>query len=474
MLSALRGVTERGEVQVEFGKYLEKCLKKHDISLNSAANMLGLNRGDLYHIIDSKRKLKPEAFKNLIESIRFTAEEERKLTKLFYVSFYGESEFEKIEFIIEKLNSFSSSLKTEEQKIGAFDKKFALSDSDEILSAVNHIIIENSEKKIVTNYPFENIKMDALFYSCCKKGEVKKFRHIVNFTNENSAKENLRVLFSALKYFYNKHFLYYYYSDMKVENNSVYPYFVVGEKSAVLFNDKNGIYICDGKAVEDIRQRAEKLVEICNRLGEEMPDIFELKDTYVAAVMNGPDIYEICPIPCLMCYTDKDFFYSICKSGLPNRDFLVNVANDHYSNINKVIRYNQYMTVEGLDFLFKERECLEMPSEYADRIPKQTLKRLFERLYEAVKQGNARILDNKKLNIPTNLQIEITASGALIYGYIFHEGETTEKPFLVVIKDKSLINSFKSLFDYLERGDFVFSKEAALAYVSNRIVSLEY
>lgn len=84
MLSALRGVTERGEVQVEFGKYLEKCLKKHDISLNSAANMLGLNRGDLYHIIDSKRKLKPEAFKNLIESIRFTAEEERKLTKLFF------------------------------------------------------------------------------------------------------------------------------------------------------------------------------------------------------------------------------------------------------------------------------------------------------------------------------------------------------------------------------------------------------
>ena len=130
---------------MNFGKYLEKCLKSHDISLNSAANMLGLNRGDLYHIIDSKRKLKPETFKTLIESIGFSSEEKRKLTKLFFSSFYGEKNFERMEYIIESLNSFSDSLKIKELKIASFDKKTALADKNEILSAVKYICCENGE-----------------------------------------------------------------------------------------------------------------------------------------------------------------------------------------------------------------------------------------------------------------------------------------------------------------------------------------
>ena len=458
---------------LNFGKYLEKCLKKHDISLNSVANTLGLNRGDLYHIIDSKRKLKPEAFKKLVESFGFMPEEERRLTDLFFSSFYGEKEFERIKFIIESLNSFNKNLEVKEQKIPDFKKNFALGGKTEILSAVKYLC-ENSDSEIITNYPFENKKMDALIYSMCKDGEIRSLKHIVTFLNESGPIENLRTLFCGLKFFYEQQFLYYYYENSEDGDKSLYPYFVASENGAVLYNEKSGIYIDDEDVVEDVLKRAEKMLSECEQLGSEMPNIFELKDTYVAAVTNGPEIYEICPIPCLMCYSDKEFFYSISKPDLPNREFLVNVANDHYSNINKLVKYNQYMTVEGLDFLFKERECLEMPSEYADRMSKETLKRLFEKLRSAIESGYARILDTNKLNAPTNLQIEITANGAMIYGYIFREGENTEKPFLVVIKDKSLMASFTNFFDYLERGDFIYSKDTAMAYVSNRIVSLDY
>ena len=209
-------------------------------------------------------------------------------------------------------------------------------------------------------------------------------------------------------------------------------------------------------------------------LGGDMPGIFELKDMYVESVMGGPDIYEICPIPCLMCYSDKDFFYSICREDVPNKEFLVNVANDHYTNINNMVNYHQFMTVEGLDFLFKERECLEMPSEYADRIPKETLKRILEKMYKAVEEDNLHFINTKKLNIPTCLQIEINSSGAIINGYIFKEGEPTEKPFWTVIKNKVFIDNLKNFFDYLEKGSFFFSKETTLAYIRSRIVSLEY
>ena len=458
---------------MNFGGYLEKCLKAHDISLNSAANMSGLNRGDLYHIIDSKRKMKPETFKNLVDTIGFTSEEEKKLTDLFFSSYYGEKEFEKIKFIIESINSFSKTLKVKAPKIPEFKGGFALADKTEILSAIKYLC-ENNTGEIITNYPFENKKADALFYTFCKEGKIKSLKHIVSFVRDNAHTENLSIFFSALKFFYEKQFIYFKYGDGDTSNQMLYPYYAVTGNCAVLFNHKNGIFIDDEAVVEDISQRAEKLLSECTQLGADMPDIFELKDTYVAAVTNGADVYEICPIPCLMCYSDKEFFYSICKPELPDRDFLVNIANDHYTNINKLIKYNQYMTVEGLDFLYKERECLEMPSEYADRMSKETLKRLFEKLYKALEKGDAKILDTKKLKIPTNLQIEITANGAMVYGYIFRKGENTEKPFLVVVNDKSFMESFKNFFDYLERGDFVYSKETALTYVSSRIVSLEY
>ena len=435
--------------------------------------MLGLNRGDLYHIIDSKRKLKPEAFKTLIETIGFTAVEEKRLTDLFFSSFYGEKEYERIKFIIDSLNKFSKNMAVKMPKLPDFEKSFALGDKTEILSAVKYLC-ENSRGEIITNYSFEHNRMDALIYALCKEGEIESLKHMVPFVHEIDPTENLKNIFAALKYFYNQQFLYFYYEGTDNANKSLYPYFVIGENCAVLYNEKSGIFIEDEDVVDDVLKRAENLLSDCSQLGTVMPDIFELKDTYVAAVTNGPEIYEICPIPCLMCYSDKEFFYSICKPEIPNREMLVNIANDHYSNINKIVKYNQYMTVEGLDFLFKEKECLEMPSEYANRMSKETLKRLFTKLYGAIEEGYARILDTNKLNVPTNLQIEITANGAMIYGYIFHEGENTEKPFLVVVKDKSMMDSLSNFFDYLDRGDFIYSKETALAYVSNRIVSLEY
>lgn len=459
---------------MDFGKYLEKCLKKRDISLNAAANMLGVNRGDLYHIIDSKRKLKPEIFKKLIETISFSDIEEKKLTKLFFESYYGAAEFQKIECFVDCLNSFGEKMKVKKINVPEFHGKFALSDSKEILSAVKFICENSESQNITTNFPFENEKLDYLIYGYCKDKTIEKLVHIISFLGDSAEIPNFKRVFAAVKYFYEKQFLYYYYSDGSEETLSVYPYFLTDGKSVVLFNNKNGIFIEDEETVESVNKRAEKMLDDCRVLGGEMPEIFELKDIYVETVMGGPDIYEICPIPCLMCYTDKDFFYSICKKDLPNREFLVNVANDHYSNINKVVNYHQYMTVDGLDFLFKERECLEMPAEYAERMPKETLKRILEKMYTAVEEGMVHFINPKKLNIPTCLQIEINSSGAIINGYIFKEGDSTEKPFWTVIKNKVFIDSLKNFFDYLEKGNFFFSKETTLAYIRNRIVSLEY
>ena len=227
---------------MDFGKYLEKCLKKRDISLNSAANMLGLNRGDLYHIIDSKRKLRPEIFKKMLETINFSDLEEKKLTKLFFESYYGESEFRKIECFIECLNGFGENMKVRKINVPEFHGKLALNDNKEILSAVK-CICENSEtQKIITNYPFENEKLDYLIYGFCKDKTIEKLEHIISFFIDSAEIQNYKRVFSAVKYFYEKQFLHYYYTDGKEETLSLYPYFLTDGNRVALFNDRNGIF----------------------------------------------------------------------------------------------------------------------------------------------------------------------------------------------------------------------------------------
>lgn len=459
---------------MNFGKYLELCLKKRDISLNSVANLLGLNRGDLYHVIDSKRKLKPEIFIRLINEIGFSEDEEEKLADFYFSDFYGSKEFEKIKYICKRLNGFDAELKVREDHIADFEKKFSLESEDDIFSAVLYLCENSKGQSVITNYSYESKRLDNLFYSLCRKKELKDFKHIIPFGTGGNDVYNLNLLFSSIKFLYYKQFPIYYYSDNNKEAYEPYPFYCLSDDYAVLFSENSGIFIEDKKAVAALVKRAKSFADKCHQLGEEMPNIFEVKDIYVASVLDGTEIYEICPIPCMMCYTDLDFFYSISKPEIPNRDFLAHMAYEHYSNINKTVTYNQYITVEGLDELFKNRECLEMPSEYANLIPKETLKKIFEKMYDAVKEGKMHILNPKKLHIPIDLQIEINAGGGLIYGYVFEEGKPTQKPFWIIINDKSLIDNLKYFFDYLERGNFFFGKDTALAYISNRIVSLAF
>ena len=101
-----------------------------------------------------KKYLKPEIFKKLIETISFSDIEEKKLTKLFFESYYGAAEFQKVECFVDCLNSFGEKMKVKKINVPEFHGKFALSDSKEILSAVKFICENSESQNITTNFPF--------------------------------------------------------------------------------------------------------------------------------------------------------------------------------------------------------------------------------------------------------------------------------------------------------------------------------
>ena len=61
-----------------FGQYLEKCIKKRDISISHLTKISGINRGKLYYVYDGKRKLTEDELFSLINKAGFSSGESDK------------------------------------------------------------------------------------------------------------------------------------------------------------------------------------------------------------------------------------------------------------------------------------------------------------------------------------------------------------------------------------------------------------
>ena len=457
-----------------FGKYLEACLKKRNISLNSAANMLELNRGDLYHIIEGKRKLKHDVFSRLVNVIPFSVEEIKKLNDLYFSDYYENDEYEKIRYICKKLQNVNKLFDVEDFVAEPFQKQFNLKNEAEILSAIYYLCQNSNGEKVVTNYSFLNKRVDGLFYKMCCDGILKEFCHIFAFNLVSTDIYNFEVLFTAFKYIYKKQFPIYYYSELPDEDKTAYSYFCLTKDGAVLFNENSGIFVENKQTVAQLNKKAEKIIRECKPLGAEMPDIFDRKDFYIAATSGAKSLVNFSARPCVMSFADRSFIDAICKKDVPNREYVVHMASEYYEAFNKNLNHIQFVTLEGIDLIFENRECFEIPSEYADLIPKANLRWAFEKMYEAAKENRFFIVNTKKLTVPVDFQLEITPAGAVICGYKTKTGEPTERIFVLSINDKALNHTLNCFVDYLVRADLVFSKDTTLAYLSNRIVALEY
>ena len=55
-----------GEWILNFGEFFGECIKKSDISMNRLATLIGMNRGNLYSVVNGSRQIKSEDFMNAV------------------------------------------------------------------------------------------------------------------------------------------------------------------------------------------------------------------------------------------------------------------------------------------------------------------------------------------------------------------------------------------------------------------------
>ena len=454
-----------GEWILNFGEFFGECIKKSDISMNRLATLIGMNRGNLYSVVNGSRQIKSEDFMNAVRLLSLAKNDADRLSDLYFSEYYGAEQFNKIKFVIRELSRFQAFQAPKDLSVEAFAGKTNLWNELQLLAALDHLI-KNSESEIITNYPFESKQIDELFYANVYNKTITGFIHIV------SMKDSLSTLFSCLRFLFLQSFPYYTYEPL-YSDCSVYPYFAVGDNGAVLFDNEKGLFVCDWEAVAQIREKAQSFLEKCTQLGQLPGNIFEIKD-YYAGINSFRTASVFHRYPCITVYFYLEMFYAIARPDLENREAMVHMAYEHYRSARANVDFSSFISLDGLNRFVETGNVAEIPKSMKVPLPKEEIIRCLENIRTAVENGKMYIWDSNKISMTEGLILEnMSGNDIFVCGCRYDSSDFFEPDvFMAMLNDPSLNKVIADVGDYMIRAELVMNKKTVLACIDTHIASL--
>lgn len=457
-----------------FGKYLKECIDKRDISTSYLTKVSNINRGKLYYVYDGKRKLTDDELFSLMDKAGFSSVEVDKLINLYFNEYYGDVEFSRIKFLenaIQKDNYVGDNVSYEisENINGQIQNK------EQLLNAIAYVIYNDCN--IISNFSFRDKEIDNVVFDCILNSNNNTFTHIMELNPDELGEENLERIFASLKYMYNGCFPVYRYYDVKnMEVFSMFPYYLVGEKYAVLYNSENGVLIDNADAVNGIKNNVEKIKEKCTELGTKPEDIMFVKSLYEkGSKSENTDTINITYYPCIAKYVDYDFMYSVTKDEIPEKEMLVNVAYEHYTKFYSEQNFSQITTSKGLELFVQTGYFQEIPGAYVNAATKSQRIKVLKSLITAVENDELFIFDDDKINMFPGFEIENHNHKIIIDGYDIKKGNfASTDNYIVSFDDQSITSTFDNFKEYIILSRKVYSKQYSKKFIESLVVKLEH
>lgn len=457
---------------MDFGTYLEECIKKKGIPVGTVATQIGLNRGNLYSVFSGKRKLSEDHLHRIVSLLALSNPETQRLYNKFFELEYGKAEFERARCVFDLLKKMPDYYEAKKPEVGAVSDLKNLSGESDIVSAANYII-ENSVGEISTNYSYESEKLDELFFYFVKQ-EGFRFRHLVTLPFGTKGTQDIKNLFSSVRFMYEKCYPYLMEVPTFRSNSLIFPYFIVSEKYVMVFDADSGTVIESESFARTVLNKInEMFFGKAERTGDVPVSILDLKDVYSKSFLKNDSIrYELGPYPCVAPYGDKQFFFDIAVDSMPPdvKNELVNICYDHYQRMTKNSDIVHILSYDAVDLLVERRVVDELPADYCKLINEEQLLNFLQLILKEIQNDKIHILDDRCFRFSKNLFIEINSSFITLNGTdIRDENFMVPQNFYAVITDQSLNAAFRNFFDYLLRSKKTLPKDVAVGYLENRI-----
>lgn len=469
----------------KFGAILKKCISQNNMSVNSAAARFGLNRGGLYNIMASNRVLPEDILRDMLSSGVFTPEQCDSLRGSYYYELYGEKTMKKIEYII----SAAKILSINAESTAAISALSPRSQSENVIGhyavfqAIKYIFEEESKNEnaeIYTNFSFDVKDVDDHFFVCLNQaGSNLKFTHIVNFDYENATENNLRILFSSVRYIERGHIPMYFYSRLPIEELTLtpYPYYVASSSCLFLFDrDANcGQLLLDKAAAVSTVLNINEQLSRMKPLSQTINDELEITRIYSGAITQKA-IFRIQKHPCFGMAADRELVSKFARPDLPGRDALIQFYYNYIKLHKQEALKNNYrclFSISGTEEFAKSGVIFELSKRYAVPLEKPDRIRLLERIRDVISDGKLLgLFDDKSLRVSNRLSVEIFESGVNFYM------KKTDDPFCFPAQcfiehfDSSICKDFNDFVDYLQRSGLIIPNEQAAEIIGKIIAAI--
>ena len=449
---------------MNFGAYLESCIRKRNLSINSLSRECNINRGGLYSVFKQQRKLREDQLFNLIAKIGLTPVETDKLTDLFFQEFYGKEEFEKLTFLMKWMQA-------------PLTMKAPSEDEDEakvsVVQALQTFLAANSV--VTTNFPFSLENVDRLFYNALQQGQISAVTHLVYLDEKDDYKHNYSAIFKSLKYMFLLQFPRYCwraYNPAKVD--TLLPFFAIGDQTAVLFSKSSAVTLKEKSAIQTLLVSAQKQLNHCKTLGQHPMDIMQIKDSYQKRLVRSGRMIEIQSYLCIAPFADRETMQNAVKPDIPNKEALVEIAYSHYQSLFSAMDYMEFTTENGLKEFARTGNIEEIPDLFVNPLDIPHRIRVLKKIVSAVADNHLYILDKNKITIPMGLSIEKAMNKVFFNGFDpSKESFFVSDLFFAELDDLSLVNALTDLTEYWIKSRKVCSKDYSVQFVNNIISGLE-
>lgn len=460
---------------MNFGEYLEECIKKRGIPVGTVASQIGINRGNLYSVFSGKRKISEDSLNQIVTLLALSNTETQKLYNKFFELEYGKTEFKRVKCIFTLLNKMPDYYEAQKPEVGTVADLKNLSGEQDIVSAAN-FIIENSKGEITSNYSCKLEKLDELFYYFVKKEDI-QFRHLVGLPFGTKGTEDIENLFSCVRFMQERCYPYLVEVPSLNADMRAYPYFIVSEKYVMVFDDTSGTVIESESFAEAFLGKINEVYfEKAEKIGDVPGDILQIKDLYNKSLLTDSDFrFELGPYPCVAPYGDKKFFSDIAVDSMPKdlKNELVNICYDHYQRMLASTDFVHVLSYDSIDKLIEKRVVDELPGDYCKLMNEEQVLYFLQVILDKIKADKVFLLDDQYFHISDNLFIEINTVFFTLSGTnLSDENFMVPKNFYAVINNKMLISAFRNFFDYILRSKKTLPKEVAVGHLENRIAQM--
>lgn len=457
-----------------FGKYLEKCIKKRDISVANLAKSAGINRGKLYYVFSEKRGLAEDELFTLIEKMGLSTAESDRLVDLYFEEQYGKKEFSRIKFLEKAIQRDNFSGEDCGFDLNADAFYYSIESREQLISSIAYLFFH--DKEIISNFSFMDKDIDNAVFECLLKSET-KLTHIMELSTDELAEENFERIFASLKYMYNGSFHVYRYANVALmKYGGMFYYYFVGEKYVILYNDKNGIFIDNVETVNTIRKNAVEIAEKSTLLGKKPDNLSETMSMFTRSVKQSESpAITVTYYPCFANFLDYDLLYGVIKDEIPKKKMVADIAVNFYSGIFENQNITVITTSKGFEKFTNDGNLQEIPSAIVNVMSKPQRIKLLKSLIPRIENGELYIFDDDKISMTPGKEILMQFSKMFVNGYdIEKENFCAADNFTMWLDDKSFMNTLDNFKDYVIRSGKVYTKEYTIKFIESLIVRLEY